>query len=118
MHPPMRTALITPSYLPDLHRCELMLDTAHKHVSGMVGHFILVDQSDMPHFAHLRSPNVTLVAKEDILPSWIRKAPLTSKWWLSAKTLPVRGWILQQIIKLAVAHHIDADAYCLSLIHI
>lgn len=108
----MKTVLITPSYRPDLQRCELMLETAQKRVTGMAGHYLIVDHRDMPFFAHLRSPHVTLVAKEDLLPGWIRKAPWSRKWWLSAKTMPVRGWILQQVVKLAVAEHIDADAYC------
>lgn len=108
----MKTVLITPSYLPDLRRCELMLETAQRHVSGMAGHYLIVDQSDMPYFAHLRSNHVTLVAKEEMLPGWIKKAPWTSKWWMSARTMPVRGWILQQVIKLAVADYIEADAYC------
>ena len=89
-----------------------MLETAHKQVTGMAGHYLVVDHRDMPFFAHLRSPHVTLVAKEELLPSWIRQAPWSRKWWLSAKTMPVRGWILQQVVKLAVAEHIEADAYC------
>jgi hypothetical protein len=108
----MKTVLVTPSYLPDLQRCELMLQSAEKHVSGMAAHYLIVDQTDMPYFGHLRSRHVTLVAKEELLPGWIKKAPWTSKWWISARTMPVRGWILQQVIKLAVAEHIDADAYC------
>lgn len=108
----MKTVLITPSYRPDLQRCELMLETAQKQVTGMAGHYLIVDHRDMPFFAHLRSPQVTLVAKEELLPSWIRQAPWSRKWWLSAKTMPVRGWILQQVVKLAVAEHIEADAYC------
>ena len=64
----MKTVLVTPSYLPDLQRCELMLQSAEKHVSGMAGHYLIVDQTDMPYFAHLRSRHVTLVAKEELLP--------------------------------------------------
>jgi hypothetical protein len=33
----MKTVLITPSYLPDLRRCELMLETVQRHVSGIGG---------------------------------------------------------------------------------
>jgi hypothetical protein len=108
----MNTVLITPSYLPDLQRCELMLETAQRHVSGMAGHYLVVEQSDMKYFSHLRSQHVTLIPKEELLPGWIKKMPWTHKWWVSAKTMPVRGWILQQVIKLAVAEHIEADAYC------
>ena len=110
----MKTVLITPSHLPDLQRCELLLETADKHVSGMAGHCLIVDQSDMPSFAHLQSNHVTLIAKEDLLPGWIKKSPWPRKWWLSTKTMPVRGWILQQVVKLLVAEHIDADAYCIA----
>ena len=107
-----RTVLITPSYQPDLQRCSLMLETAQRHVTNMQGHYVIVDHKDLPHFAHLRSSHVHIIAKEDMLPGWIKKIPGFKKWWISAKTLPVRGWILQQVIKLAVAEHVDADAYC------
>jgi len=48
---------------------------------------------------------------ESILPKWLKKIPFSKKWWFSFKTLPVRGWILQQIVKLSVHEYVDADAY-------
>ena len=46
-----------------------------------------------------------------MLPGWLRQLPFGRKWWLNLRGLPVRGWILQQIIKLSVAEAIDADVY-------
>ena len=37
--------------------------------------------------------------------------PRRKKWWLSLKTRPVRNWMLQQVVKLGVAEHLDADAF-------
>ena len=37
--------------------------------------------------------------------------PFSKRWWISVKTVPVRGWILQQISKLSVAEFIEADVY-------
>ena len=33
-----------------------------------------------------------------------------NRWWLTSCSLPVRGWILQQIMKLAIARDSNADA--------
>jgi uncharacterized protein DUF6492 len=51
------------------------------------------------------------VLKEDVLPPWLRQVPFARKWWLSTKSLPVRGWIVQQLVKLSVSEFVEADAY-------
>jgi Family of unknown function (DUF6492) len=46
---------------------------------------------------------------ESVLPWWIWREPLWRKLWLSLKTRPMRNWILQQIVKIAVAQQITED---------
>ena len=33
------------------------------------------------------------------------------KWWYSFKTFPVRGWVKQQLIKLAIGEHLNEDYF-------
>jgi len=62
-------------------------------------------------FKPLAGGRVQLVCKQDLLPQWVFKCPGSRRWWLALKTAPVRGWILQQVVKLAVAEKLEADGY-------
>lgn len=105
----MRTLLITPTHAPDLERCRLLVQSSRRHLSGVEAHLLLIDEAERELFEPLVSSTVHLVTKESLLPWWIRRNPLSGKWWLSLKSLPIRGWILQQIIKLAIAERYQAD---------
>ena len=54
------------------------------------------------------------MAKEEVLPVWVHrvdtlKLGLRSNIWLQARGRPIRGWLLQQLVKLAVARSLSAD---------
>jgi len=106
----MKTLLITPSYGPDFDRARLLLASCERHVSGIERHLLLIDEADRAQFQRLQSDQVELVSKESRLPWWVRRSPRSSRWWLSLGSLPVRGWILQQVMKLAIAEYYDAEA--------
>ncbi|MCU7836678.1 MAG: hypothetical protein KZQ83_15690 [gamma proteobacterium symbiont of Taylorina sp.] len=106
----MEIALITPSYAPDYQRCKLLCQSIEKFVSHYKKHVIIVDRSDYDLFKSLENNKTEIICKEDILPYWLKKIPF-SKWWFNFKGLPVRGWILQQIVKLSVHEFVDADIY-------
>ncbi|MEE4660635.1 MAG: DUF6492 family protein [Halieaceae bacterium] len=105
----MKTILITPTHAPDLERCRLLVRSAAQHLSGVDAHLLLIDEAEWHLFAPLVSDTVQLVTKESLLPWWVRRNPLSSRWWLTLKSLPVRGWIMQQVIKLAIAEQFQAD---------
>lgn len=107
----MEISLITPSYAPDYERCKLLCESIEKFVSNYKKHIIIVDKSDYDLFKSLENSKTEIICKESILPSWLKKIPFSKKWWFSFKTLPVRGWILQQIVKLSVYEFVDADVY-------
>ncbi len=107
----MRFAIITPSYRFDLGRCELLCRSVSRHVTGSFHHYLIVDERDRAPFRHLENHVTTVLTVEEILPWWIRRAPLIRGWWLNFKGPPIRNWILQQIVKLSVAECIDAEAY-------
>lgn len=101
--------LITPSYALDFERCQLLCRSIEKFISPPVKHYVIVDQIDLPLFRQLESPNRQIITKQSILPWWIKSIHSFPQVWLSLKTPPLRGWIIQQIIKIAAAQQIDAD---------
>jgi hypothetical protein len=77
-------------------------------------HLIVVDRGDLPLFRHLQSNRTTVVAKEEVLPLRVHridtlKIGLRSNVWVQARGRPIRGWLVQQLVKLAVAERLSAD---------
>lgn len=107
----MKLALVTPSFKPDFERCKLLCQSVDKWVDPSIEHHIIVDKRDLPLFSQLQNHRTRLRTVEEMIPSWIRRLPGASRWWLSLKTIPVRNWILQQLVKLSVAEHVDARGY-------
>jgi hypothetical protein len=105
----MRLALITPSYAPDLERCRLLVESVERCLPGTVRQYIVVDRRDLALFSPLRSARIELRLVEDLLPWWILRIPTVRRWWLSLQTRPIRSWILQQLVKLSISDHVDAD---------
>lgn len=107
----MNFAIVTPSYAPDFDQCKLLCETVEQWVDPTVQHYLIVDKRDLELFKKLENHRTHVITVESILPWWIRRLPKAKKWWLSLKSLPIRNWFLQQIVKLSVATFIDADAY-------
>ena len=87
----------------------MLVHSARQHLSGVEAHLLLIDEAERELFQPLVNSTVHLITKESLLPWWVRRNPLSSRWWLTLKSLPVRGWIMQQVIKLAIAERFDAD---------
>ena len=92
-------AIVTPSYPPDLKRCELLVESLDR-TAPHVPHYLIVDRCDRPAFSHLKGGSRYLIESEAILGNWILRVPGRGGFWVSLKTPPVRGWIMQQIKKI------------------
>lgn len=106
-------AIVTPSYRLDFERCAL-LNRSLQACAPSFEHWIVVDRGDIPLFRRLESRRTTVVAKEEVLPVWVHrvdtlKLGLRSNVWIQSRGRPIRGWLLQQLVKLAVAEHLDTD---------
>lgn len=101
--------IITPSYAPDYERCRLLSQSIRKFVSSPYTHYIIVAQSDFQLFKGLAGDNTKVLIVESILPKWIKREPIFKKVWLSLKGLPIRNWLLQQIVKIATAQFITEE---------
>jgi Family of unknown function (DUF6492) len=93
-------AFVTPSYPPDLERCELLVESLDRF-GPTFKHYIIVDRADMAVFAHLASARTILIEGESLIDSRFTRIPWKGGVWLNWRTLPMRGWISQQIKKLA-----------------
>lgn len=99
----MQTTLITPTYAPDGARVRLLCRTLDELTVGWDEHWLVIDRRDRDVFSDLAGPRRRLVFKEDVLPAWLHPPLIGRRWWLSSRSLPVRGWIVQQLVKLSMA---------------
>ncbi len=117
--PAGRSAMVTPSFSLDFERCRLLCETVDAHVSGMEHHYLLVEHRDVKQFRQLESARRTVVDERDLLPSWLHVfddsfGSRRRRIWLSLRTLPLRGWHVQQLRRIAIASKVDVDTlvYC------
>jgi len=102
-------ALVTPSFSLDLKRCELLVESVARWAAPSLRHYLVIDRRDVPLFEHLRSARTELLIVEDIVPNWLVRMPGVRKFWFSFRTRPVRNWILQQMVKLAIPSAVKED---------
>ena len=93
-------AVVTPAYLPDLKRCELLAESLDR-CAPQVPHYLIVDRCDRSAFRHLERDQRQLIESEALVGNWMLRMPGRKGFWLSLRAPPVRGWILQQILKIA-----------------
>ncbi|WP_235679330.1 DUF6492 family protein [Aquibium microcysteis] len=113
-HPP--TAIVTASYAPDFERCRLLCETIDARVTGFTRHYILVEHSDVALFRQLEGTHRLVIDERDLLPPWLRSfRDPTSRFrrriWLSPRTMPLRGWHVQQLRRIAIALNAPEDAF-------
>ena len=112
----------------NMRRC-LVVDSADRLLAGM-SQRLFVPTHDLPLFAPMAHGTRTLGSQDrDLLPRWLWKLPMPSpplrallrlprrNIYLSPFSRPVRGWIAQQIMKIAacaespteIIMHVDSD---------
>lgn len=100
--------MVTASYAHDFERCRLLCETMDRHVSGFSHHYLLVEQRDVALFRQLQGPRRSVIDERDLLPKWLRafddpSSLFRRRIWLSLKTMPLRGWHVQQLRRIAIA---------------
>jgi hypothetical protein len=99
--------MVSPVHINDRDRAGLMADSFRRCAPNGSQLILLCDGRDQASFASYVGDNVTVSAIEEVLPSWLKRAPTKKGIWLSTKSLPVRGWIVQQIAKLNAFTMVD-----------
>jgi len=103
-------AIVTCSYRPDLDRCRTLCQSVQKYVDPQIEHVIIVPRRDRAAFMSLANKRTRIVTVQSILPIAAMQIPFQRRWWLTACSLPVRGWIMQQLTKLSAVQAVDTDA--------
>ncbi|MGB7407539.1 MAG: DUF6492 family protein [Pontixanthobacter sp.] len=76
-----------------------------------IDHFILVDKADIDLFRPLAGPRTHIVDSRELMGPQFHTVPFCPRWWVSARTWPLRGWITQQLRKLAMPAIADHDIF-------
>jgi hypothetical protein len=115
----LETAVVTASYAPDFERCRLLCETMDRFVTGVSRHYLLVEHGDVALFRSLESERRVVIDEMDLLPGWLRSfrdptSLFRRRIWLSARTMPLRGWHVQQLRRIAIAAQAREDVlvYC------
>lgn len=107
-------AVITPTYEPDFELFKDLHRSLREFTAPSVVHYAITPRRDIELFSSLRSDRLVVWPEEDLLPRRLVALPRTNaRINVHRPFPPVRGWVLQQLIKLAAAGRLEADAVLL-----
>jgi hypothetical protein len=109
-----RMSVITPSFSPDFELCADLHRSVLECSPESVHHHIVVPRSDLKLFGRLAGPRTHIRCESDFLPPSFVRVPF-GKFTinLGRPFPPVRGWILQQLVKLAAVAASEDDVVLL-----
>ncbi|MGH3864452.1 DUF6492 family protein [Actinokineospora sp.] len=103
-------AVVTPSYAPDVDLFAELHRSVLRHTGDRVTHHVIVADIDRGLFARFAGPRCRLWTASELLPR--RYLPLPrSGMRINARRPwpPVRGWVMQQALKIATTAALDAE---------
>lgn len=106
-----RMAVMTKSFAPDFDLCAALNRSVLDNTRNAIHHHIIVPRSDLKLFDRLAGPRTHIRCEADLLPLTFVRMPFSNIVVNLARPFPpVRGWILQQVIKLAALAASEDDA--------
>jgi hypothetical protein len=100
--------VVTPTYAPDLDLFGDLHESVLRWFPTEVRHVAVVNESDLHLFRRFEGPRCLVIGVGDVLPGSVRALPFTKLWVnLRRPVPPLRGWIVQQLVKLAVAEQMS-----------
>lgn len=119
-------SILTNSFAPDYERFVRLHKSVCQYTDPDVIHYVIVPAKDYTKFQAIDSDRLQVWREQDVLPSYIkptdrlaslmrRVSVIPSTFRCSAVNLrrpipPLRGWVLQQILKLAAVRGMKTDA--------
>ena len=103
-------AVMTKSFAPDFELCAALNRSVLDNTPDAVHHHVIVPRSDLKLFGRLAGPRTHIRREADLLPRTFVPMPFSIMVNLARPFPPVRGWILQQVIKLAAIAASEDDA--------
>jgi hypothetical protein len=106
-----RLAVITKTYAPDFELCAALNRSVLENSPEAIHHHIIAPRSDLELFGRLAGPRTRVRCEADFLPRTFVRVPFSNIMVnLDRPFPPVRGWIQQQVIKLAALAASEEDA--------
>jgi hypothetical protein len=101
-------AVVTPTYAPDRELFADLHESVLNCFPADVSHIAIVDDADLPLFRRFSGPRCDVVGVRDVLPRTVRALPVGKLWVNLRRPMPpLRGWIVQQLAKLAICEQIE-----------
>lgn len=105
-------AVITPSLKRDFPFCRTLNRSILEFLPDTVTHYIVVDSSQLRTFRNLAGSRTVVASVQEILPKGFVRLPTRTPnqrevWLLSGRLLPISGWIVQQLVKIAMARQLS-----------
>jgi hypothetical protein len=107
-------AIVTTSYRNDYDWCRILCQSIDRFVPENICHYLLVENRDVNLFKSFENNRRKVISQNKFIPWWMIRFPLKFKghnFWISPFTIPVRGWILQQIAKLSMFEELNEDVF-------
>jgi Family of unknown function (DUF6492) len=96
--------VVTPTYAPDLELFSDLHESVLRWFPLNVRHVVVVTERHVAPFRRFEGPRCVVVGIDDVLPRSVRALPrVQMRINLRRPVPPLRGWILQQLVKLAIA---------------
>jgi hypothetical protein len=115
VEPVSSLAVLTPSYEPDFELCGDLNRSVLEWTPPEVAHHIIVPDRDRALFGRLSGPRTAIWTINALLPRRMLPVPKANMWVnLRRPFPPIRGWVMQQLLKLHVATVLDADLLLLA----
>lgn len=107
-------AVITPSYEPDFELCRDLNTSVLAYTPAPTVHHIITPRRDLALFSTLRGPRTEVWSVDQLLPRHMIGVHGTNFWLNLRRPIPpVRGWVMQQVVKLQASAQIEADTLLL-----
>jgi hypothetical protein len=100
-------AIVTPSYAPDYELCRTLNRSVLEYLPEWVKHYIFVDRRDLKMFRSLAGQRTIVASKEEVIPKGMVQIPGANRWFGKSSVVPITGWLVQQIAKIATADILD-----------
>ena len=105
-----RITVITKSFAPDFELCAALNRSVLENSPDRIQHHIVVPRSDLKLFGRLAGPRTHIRCEADLLPRTFVPVPFSNITVnLGRPFPPVRGWIKQQVVKLAAVAASEDD---------
>jgi hypothetical protein len=108
-------AVLTPSYAPDFELCRELNRSVLEFTGPEVEHHVIVPRRDRDLFSRLRQRNTHVWPVEEFVPRGMLAVPRANLWInIHRPYPPIRGWVMQQIVKLAAVDQLGVDVVLLA----